>query len=114
MTNIKEKVPRTAATEQSTNTNNQFNYTPSSSKKQSYVMRLIEEVRRKVNRNYTMRTDEMQAIYEMGSNAWDIMCNAFLFGYLKGQRALRAEMKRSQARDCIDRTITKQKGAEEK
>lgn len=114
MANIKEKVPRTAATEQSTNTYNQFNYTQFSQKNQSYVMRLIEEARRKVNRNYTMRTDEMQAIYEAGPNTWNVMCNAFYFGYLKGQRALRAEMKRSQARDCIDRTITKQKGAQEK
>lgn len=94
MANIKEKVPRTAATEQSTNINNQFNYTQSSQKNQSYVMRLIEEARRKVNRNYTMRTDEMQAIYEAGPNTWNVMCNAFYYGYLKGQRALRAEMKR--------------------
>ncbi|MEM0531386.1 hypothetical protein WGC32_13755 [Zongyangia sp. HA2173] len=114
MANIKEKVPHTAATEQSTNTYNQSNYTQFSQKNQSYVMGLIEEARRKVNRNYTMRTDEMQVIYEMGPNTWNVMCNAFLFGYLKGQRALRAEIKRSQARDCTDRTITKQKGAQEK
>ena len=82
MANIKEKVPRTAATEQSTNTYNQFNYTQFSQKKQSYVMRSIEETRRKMDKNYTMRMDEMQAIYEAGPNIWNVMYNAFLFFFL--------------------------------
>ena len=58
------------------------------------VMELIAETRRKADKNYTMRVGEMQAIYEAGPNTWYVMCNAFYYGYLKEQRALRAEMKR--------------------
>lgn len=53
------------------------------------IEKIIEET--KIKTGYDMKVDEVVALQEKG--ACESICNAFVFGYAQGMKALKAEMK---------------------
>jgi len=53
------------------------------------IEKIIEETI--VKTGYDMKVDEVVALQEKG--ACESVCNAFVFGYAQGMKALKAEMK---------------------
>ena len=51
----------------------------------------------KINPYYDLWTNHMQKIYKE-SNAFNIMCIAFKFGYFQGQRAFKAARKKAKSK----------------
>ncbi len=64
-------------------------------------MQSFEEILQsgQINHNYDMNFSEVEElIRETTKNAFIGLSHAFYFGYIKGQRALKAELKRKKAK----------------
>lgn len=62
--------------------------------KSKNVMLKIKEARKIINPYYDMRISEIQEIVNQVSGKFGLVVCGFEYGYLKGMRAAKAEMKR--------------------
>lgn len=61
--------------------------------KMKSIMEKINKV--KINRYYDINTEEMTEIYTYSKGAFDLLHNAFTAGYMQGEKAEKARMKRA-------------------
>lgn len=57
------------------------------------TMRLVNEAERKINTNYDMCIMNIRDICDASKGPVDMVYKGFLFGYMRGMRAAKAEMK---------------------
>lgn len=58
------------------------------------TMKTINNCKGQINVRYSMRTSDMYAIQEASEGLFDMMTNAFTFGYAQGAKATRKELAR--------------------
>lgn len=58
---------------------------------------LIQKSAGHIDLQYDMYTQNMEDIYSMSQNSYEMICNGFRFGYMQGEKAARAEMKKGRA-----------------
>lgn len=58
---------------------------------------LIQKSASHINLRYDMCTQNMDDIYSMSQNSYEMICNSFRFGYMQGAKAARAEIKKGRA-----------------
>ena len=59
------------------------------------VKKVIESVRGTVNPYYDMGCDNVNEIYRTNSNVFDMICDAFVFGYAQGIKSAKAEIRKA-------------------
>lgn len=58
------------------------------------TMKTISNFKGKINTRYEMCVSDMCAIQEASNELFDVMYNAFIFGYAQGSKATRKELAR--------------------
>ena len=58
------------------------------------VMKVIEENKRKINTRYDLNVLGVNEILNNSTNSLDLICNGFVFGYIQGIKASKAEMRK--------------------
>lgn len=48
-----------------------------------------------INSRYDMCAQNVDDIYHISHNSFDLICNGFRFGYIQGMKAAKAEMKKA-------------------
>lgn len=94
----KMKSAGTAATVSSTSENTQVNGISSEEEKQALEeKRFFDMIEKVIPGDYTPRAFELAALYNKNhGDDWSMIWDAFRFGFLKGQRALKTEMKKKE------------------
>lgn len=59
------------------------------------VKKVIESYQKVYNRRYEPKAMQLKELYEMSSNPFDLITNAFAFGYVQGMKAAKAKMKKN-------------------
>lgn len=58
---------------------------------------LIQKSTGHIDLQYDMHIKNMEDIYSMSQNSYEMLRNSFRFGYMQGAKAARAEMKKGRA-----------------
>ena len=58
------------------------------------VMKVIEENKRKINTRYDLNVLGVNEILNNSTNSLDLIYNGFVFGYIQGIKASKAEMRK--------------------
>ena len=54
----------------------------------------IEQGRKIINSNYDLTMENLIELYEKRQDKGETICNAFVFGYYQGVKAIKTEMKK--------------------
>ncbi len=57
------------------------------------TMRLVESALEQVDVRYDIRVKNIKDIYAASNSPFDMICKGFMFGYMQGMKAARAEQK---------------------
>ena len=71
------------------------------------VMKAINENRSNINPKYDLGTEHMEIIRNNCVDKFDLVCNFFVFGYVQGRKAAKAEMKNTKVEEKDDCSIIK-------
>lgn len=55
------------------------------------VMKNIQEMKGKINTNYDMSIENIQTLVNNSDEGFDLVSNAFTFGYIQGMKAQKAK-----------------------
>lgn len=55
---------------------------------------LIQKSASQIDLRYDMCTQNMEDIYSMSQNSYEMICNSFRFGYMQGTKAAKAEARK--------------------
>ncbi len=58
------------------------------------TMKLVASSLKQINPNYDLHSENIKDIFESSNNVYDLICNGFIFGYMQGMKAVKAELKR--------------------
>lgn len=58
------------------------------------TIRTVNKYKRQINPRYEMCVSDMYAIQEASNELFDVIYNAFVFGYAQGSKATRKELAR--------------------
>lgn len=61
------------------------------------TMQLVEKSIGHINDNYDMCAENIEDIRKASQNFYDLICNGFRFGYMRGMKAAKAEMEKGGA-----------------
>ena len=56
------------------------------------TVKIIESYRGKINPRYDLGHIDIQAIYKNSESTFNMVCNAFMFGYAQGVKATKSEL----------------------
>lgn len=59
------------------------------------TMKVINSVRGSINPYYDMSHTNINEIYNNNTNLFDMLCDAFNFGYAQGSKATKVEMRKA-------------------
>lgn len=61
------------------------------------VMKNIQEMKGKINPNYDMSIENIQTLVNNSDEGFDLVSNAFTFGYIQGMKAQKAKDRKKKA-----------------
>ena len=61
------------------------------------VMKNIQEMKGKINPNYDMSIENIQTLVNNSDKGFDLVSNAFIFGYIQGMKAQKAKDRKKKA-----------------
>lgn len=60
------------------------------------IVKLIEKANDCIEDRYDLSVRNMNEIYQSSSDAYDMICNGFRFGYMQGLKAAEARMRKQE------------------
>ena len=75
------------------------------------VLKTIKEIRGKINKNYDLKINDIKVIANNSHDQFDLIVNAFIFGYAQGMKACKKEieLKEFKTNHQFDEPLRKEK-----